>query len=184
MFGWKNQVYTERKVGSISNKIYTCGDNYVVVNLSSISPEGNKELELVRDIISHKIQKEKKFDLISSKISDGSTLESVATLYSVDVKTVEEVNFDNPNVSGLGVEQNFVGAVNALPNGSISAVIEGNNSAIILKVISKTEPNITEVNETQKKEFANSNFAGVFYNAVMKMLQDNAEVTDNRVRFY
>ena len=63
-------------------------------------------------------------------------------------------------------------------------MIEGNNSAIILKVISKTEPNITEVNETQKKEFANSNFTGVFYNAVMKILQDNAEVTDNRVRFY
>ena len=184
MFGWKNQAYTERKVGDISNEIYTCGDNYVVVSLSSITLEGNKELELLRDIISQKIQKEKKFDLISSKISDGSTLESVATLYSVDVKTVEEVNFDNPNVNGLGVEQNFVGVVNALPNGSISAVIEGNNSAIILKVISKTEPNITEVTETQKKEFSNSNFTGVFYNSVMKILQDNAEVTDNRVRFY
>ncbi|MBT6808909.1 MAG: peptidyl-prolyl cis-trans isomerase, partial [Flavobacteriales bacterium] len=146
--------------------------------------EGDVELSSLKDVISQEVQKEKKFDLISSKISDGSTLESVATLYSVDVKTVEGVNFDNPNVNGLGVEQNFVGAVNALPNGSISAVIEGNNSAIILKVISKTEPNITEVNETQKKEFANSNFTGVFYNAVMKILQDNAEVTDNRVRFY
>jgi len=172
------------KVGDVSMSIYTCGNNYVIVSLSEINPEGDVELSSLKDVISQEVQKEKKFDLISSKISDESTLESVSTLYSVDVKTVEGVNFDNPNVNGLGFEENFVGAVNALPNGSISAVIEGNNSAIILKVISKTEPNITEVNETQKKEFANSNFTGVFYNAVMKILQDNAEVTDNRVRFY
>ena len=87
------------KVGDISNSIYTCGDDYVVVSLSAISPEGNKELKSVRNIISQKIQNDKKFDVISSRLTKSSSLEDAASLFKTVIDTVVGVNFANNNIT-------------------------------------------------------------------------------------
>ena len=184
MFGWENQVYTERKVGDISNEIYTCGDNYIVVSLSSITPEGDKELESVRDIISQKIQNDKKFDVISSKLTKSSSIEDAASLFKTVIDTVVGVNFASNNINGIGSEQNFVGAVNALDVGETSTIIKGNNSAYIISIVSKNSGTISEVNEKQKSEIQNANSAGVFYNTVLKILNDNSDIVDNRFNYY
>ena len=41
----------DANVGDVSNTIYTCGNNYVVVSLSGINKVGDKDLELVREQI-------------------------------------------------------------------------------------------------------------------------------------
>jgi peptidyl-prolyl cis-trans isomerase D len=172
------------KVGDVSNSIYTCGDDYVVVSLSAISPEGNKELELVRNIISQKIQNAKKFDVISSKLTKSSSLEDAASLYNSVIDTVVGVNFASNNINGIGSEQNFIGAVNALDIGETSTIIKGNNSAYIIFIVSKNSGTISEANENQKSEIQNANSSGVFYNAVLKILKDNSDIVDNRFNYY
>jgi peptidyl-prolyl cis-trans isomerase D len=177
-------MYNENtNVGDVSNSIYTCGNNYVVVCLSKIHEQGSKSLEEVRDFVSLLVTKEKQYKLISSKMQDA-TLESVATSFGVDVKTVSAVNFANPNVEGLGNEFAFVGVVNSTDIASTSSVFKGSNSAFIISVVSKTENTITEANDNQKKEINTSNVDGVFYNAVMTLLKENANVVDSRIRFY
>ena len=61
----------DANIGDVSNSIYTCGDNYVVVSLSGINKEGDKDLELVKEQIIQKIQLDKKFESIQSKITEG-----------------------------------------------------------------------------------------------------------------
>jgi peptidyl-prolyl cis-trans isomerase D len=177
-------MYNENtNVADVSNSIYTCGNNYVVVCLSAIHEQGPKSLEEVRDFVSLLVTKDKQYDLISSKIQDSS-LESVATSFGIDVKTVSAVNFANPNVNELGNEFAFVGVVNSTDIASTSSVFKGSNSAFIISVISKSENSITEANDSQKKEINTSNVNGVFYNAVMTLLKENANVVDSRIRFY
>ena len=177
-------MYNENtNVADVSNSIYTCGNNYVVVCLSAIHEQGPKSLEEVRDFVSLLVTKDKQYNLISSKIQDSS-LESVATSFGIDVKTVSAVNFANPNVNELGNESAFVGVVNSTSIASTSSVFKGSNSAFIISVVSKSENTITEANDSQKKEINTSNVNGVFYNALMTLLKENANVVDSRIRFY
>ena len=171
-------------VSDISNSIYTCGDNYVVVSLSGINESGDKSLESVREQITQILQLDKKFKSIKSKITEGSTLESIASLFSSEVKTVEGVNFDNTNVNGLGNVTNFVGVSSSIDLNKVSPVFRGNNAAYVLSVTSRLESSITESNSSQKQEIQTSNSSGVFFNAVLKVLKDKANIVDERIRYY
>ena len=174
------------KVGDVSNEIYKCGDDFVLVSLSAINPKGNKKLENVRDDIRGEIQTNKKFDAISNLLSGSPTLDEAASLEGAEEsKTVENVTFDNNNVTGIGTEQNFVGAVNSLDSAQTSPLIKGNNAAYVIEVVSKgsrTKYDLIDA-ETQKS-IQNPNSSGVFYNAVLETLKENSDIVDNRYKFY
>ncbi len=171
-------------VSDISNSIYTCGDNYVVVSLSGINASGEKSLESVREQITQILQLDKKYESIKSKITEGSTLESIATLFSSELKTVEGVNFDNTNVNGLGNVTNFVGISNSIDLNKVSSVLRGNNAAYVLSVTSRFESKITEVKSSEKQEIQTSKSSGAFFNGVMKVLKEKANIVDERIRYY
>ena len=63
--------------------------------------------------------------------------------------------------------------VNALNIGETSTIIKGANSAYIISIVSKNSETISEANKTQKEEIQNTNSAGVFYNAVLKLIKDH-----------
>ncbi len=174
----------DANVSDISNSIYTCGDNYVVVSLSGINESGDKSLESVRDQVTQSLQLDKKLESIKSKITDGSTLESIATLFVSEVKTVEGVNFDNTNVKGLGNVTSFVGVSSSIDLNKISSVFRGNNEAYVLSVSSRLEPSITEANSSQKQAIQTSISSGVFFNTVFKVLKEKANIVDERIRYY
>ena len=85
----------------------------------------------------------KKFDVISSKLTKSSSLEDAASLFKTVIDTVVGVNFASNNINGIGSEPNFVGAVNALDIGETSTIIKGNNSAYIISIVSKNSGTIS-----------------------------------------
>ena len=174
----------DANIGDVSNSIYTCGDNYVVVSLSGINKLGDKDLELVREQINQKIQLDKKFEFIQSKINEGSSLENIAQTFTTDIKIVQGVNFDNTNVNEIGNAANFVGVVHSIDLNTVSKVIRGNNSAYVLSVNNKTESSDTQVNSKQRLEIQNSNSSGTFFNTAMKVLKEHANIVDERIRYY
>lgn len=174
----------DANIGDVSNSIYTCGNNYVVVSLTEINKVGDKDLELVREQIIQKIQLDKKFESIQSKITDGSSLENIAKIFNTDIEVVEGVNFDNINVNGIGNVANFVGAANSIDLNIVSSVLRGNNSAYVLSVNNRNELSDTQANSNQRLEIQNSNSSGSFFNAAMKVLKDHANIVDERVRYY
>lgn len=169
--------------GDISNSIFVCGNKYVVVRLSSINYRGDKPLESVREQIIQKIQQEKKFDIISQRISEGETLANVATIFNSKLDTLEKVNFSNSNI-GIGNEENFVGVVDAISIGNTSLPFQGSNSVFLVNVISKSENIITDVEEVQRLDIQKSKSQGIFFYSVMEILKKQSNILDNRIQYY
>ena len=94
------------------------------------------------------------------------------------------MNFDNTNVNGLGNVTNFVGVSNSIDLNKVSSVFRGNNEAYVLSVTSRLESSIIEANSSQKQEIQTSNSSGAFFNAVLKVLKDKANIVDERIRYY
>ncbi|MBT4738631.1 MAG: hypothetical protein HOO15_05370, partial [Flavobacteriales bacterium] len=175
------------KVGDVSNTTYRCGDDFVVVSLSAINPNGDKTLESVRDIIIQEIQNDQKFDDIASQLSGSPTLEEAASLFNTDtVYTASGVNFEEPTINNTITEaldvQNFVGAVNALDEGETSRLIKGNNAAYLIYIVSKGSR--TEYTEAEKDKIRQENSFGVYYEQALKTLKENSDIVDNRSIFY
>ena len=175
------------KVGDVSNTTYRCGDDFVVVSLSAINPNGDKTLESVRDIIIQEIQNDQKFDDIASQLSGSPTLEEAASLFNTDtVYTASGVNFEEPTINNTITEaldvQNFVGAVNALDEGETSRLIKGNNAAYLIYIVSKGSR--TEYTEAEKDKIRQENSFGVYYEQALKILKENSDIVDNRSIFY
>ncbi|MBT4218244.1 MAG: hypothetical protein HOE25_06680 [Flavobacteriales bacterium] len=175
------------KVGDVSNTTYRCGDDFVVVSLSAINPNGDKTLESVRDIIIQEIQNDQKFDDIASQLSGSPTLEEASSLFNTDtVYTASGVNFEEPTINNTITEaldvQNFVGAVNALDEGETSRLIKGNNAAYLIYIVSKGSR--TEYTEAEKDKIRQENSFGVYYEQALKILKENSDIVDNRSIFY
>ena len=175
------------KVGDVSNTTYRCGDDFVVVSLSAINPNGDKTLESVRDIIIQEIQNDQKFDDIASQLSGSPTLEEAASLFNTDtVYTASGVNFEEPTINNTITDaldvQNFVGAVNALDEGETSRLIKGNNAAYLIYIVSKGSR--TEYTEAEKDKIRQENSFGVYYEQALKILKENSDIVDNRSIFY
>ena len=174
----------DAKIGDVSNTIYTCGDNYVVASLSGINFEGDIDLESVREQIIQKIQIEKKYESIQKKIADGSSLENISKTFSSEIKTIEGVNFYNNNVNEIGNAPNFVGVVNSIDTNTVSPIFKGVEAAYVLLVNSKSDPIENNTNSQQRLEIQSSKFSGIFYNSSMKVLKQNADIVDERIKFY
>ena len=175
------------KVGDVSNITYRCGDDFVVVSLSAINPNGDKILESVRDIIIQEIQNDQKFDDIASQLSGSPTLEEASSLFNTDtVYTASEVNFESLAINNTITDaldvQNFVGAVNALDEGETSRLIKGNNAAYLIYIVSKGSR--TEYTEVEKDKIRQENLFGGYYEQTLKILKENSDIVDNRSIFY
>ena len=175
------------KVGDVSNTTYRCGDDFVVVSLSAINPNGDKTLESVRDIIIQEIQNDQKFDDIASQLSGSPNLEEASSLFNTDtVYTASEVNFESLAINNTITDaldvQNFVGAVNALDEGETSRLIKGNNAAYLIYIVSKGSR--TEYTEAEKDKIRQENSFGVYYEQALKTLKENSDIVDNRSIFY
>lgn len=175
------------KVGDVSNTTYRCGDDFVVVSLTAINPNGDKTLESVRDIIIREIQNDQKFDDIASQLSGSPTLEEASSLFNTDtVYTASEVNFESLAINNTITDaldvQNFVGAVNALDEGETSRLIKGNNAAYLIYIVSKGSR--TEYTEAEKDKIRQENSFGVYYEETLKILKENSDIVDNRSIFY
>jgi peptidyl-prolyl cis-trans isomerase D len=173
------------KVGDVSNTTYRCGDDFVVVSLSAINPNGDKTLESVRDIIIQEIQNDQKFDDIASQLSGSPNLEEASSLFNTDT-VASEVNFESLAINNTITDaldvQNFVGAVNALDEGETSRLIKGNNAAYLIYIVSKGSR--TEYTEAEKDKIRQENSFGVYYEQALKTLKENSDIVDNRSIFY
>ena len=181
------------KVGDVSNTTYRCGDDFVVVSLSAINPNGDKTLESVRDIIIQEIQNDQKFDDIASQLSGSPNLEEASSLFNTDT-VASEVNFESLAINNTITDaldvQNFVGAVNALDEGETSRLIKGNNAAYLIKVsskdsITKYDPEIHKSiqNESSSKLLPNDTYS-IRFSEALKTLKENSDIVDNRSIFY
>lgn len=173
----------DNKEGS---SIFEFGNKFVIGVLTDATEEGNSSLEEAKDRVEPSVRKEKKAKLLAEKLSSAaseqSSLETIASKLSVEVKEASGLNFETYSIPAIGFEPAVIGRVSALPENKISAPIEGVNGVYLAKVTSITKSTDTNLND-EKTRLAQT----LGYRAgsqVFESLKKLVEVEDQRSKFY
>ena len=173
--------------GEVS-KTFEFGDKYVVAVLKEIKEEGNAPLEQVREEIELAARKEKKAEKFEEDFnaainSGASKIEDIASKLNTNPETVESINFAAVAVPGVGKEPTVIGTLFALPQGGISKPVKGETGVFIVSVESIIEPPPTTDYSANKNQLSGGLINRVG-SEVFEALKENADVTDNRAKFY
>lgn len=128
--------------GDVSGIAYTFTDpqlfyenNYVLVGVEDVVPEGVAPLAAVRESILPAVRNRKKGEVVNSAVA-GKDLAAIAAQYEVSIDTVRS----NPTLVRLpkvGPEPKVVAAAAAVSTGSLSEAIVGNDGIFFLVPLSE-----------------------------------------------
>ncbi len=172
----------EAQIGQVSD-VMEFGNKFVVATLTKIKEEGMQELEEVRASIETIVRNEKRAEMLINQLSGTTDLNTLSTDYATEVKTVEGITFNNNNVTGLGEDAAFVGAVFAIPEGTTSSAFAGLNAVYVVRVDKVIEaPTITDNSSVFQVSKVNLQSRATY--EAYQALEELAEVKDNRSKFY
>ena len=167
----------ENKKGEVADKVFECGDKFVVAALKDVSEAGYPELSEVADQLNVEIRKEKKAEIIMKDLK--SKLESGDLAATGTVNGAEGVSQNSQYVNGIGVEPALFATVASMTPESKPAVVKGSNSVYAVKVNS-----VTEGTFDADAEIKNLENRRPYKYMVYKSLEEGADIKDNRITFY
>lgn len=170
----------EANVGDIER--FDTDEGYVVVQLTAENPKGLKSVEAASATVLPILQKEKKAEIIEEKIS-ASTLEAIASEMNVAVEKATAVNRNSPVLPGSGSEPIVVGRAFGMEEGEVSEPIAGNNGVFVVELLNKEQAQELDSYMTFRNRQTAQRRSSIGTD-VVEALKENAEIEDNRARFY
>lgn len=172
----------EAEEGAVS-PAFDVQDAFVVAYVEEVNEKGTAPLEDVREQVKMEVIKEKKAEILKEKMSGYESLDQLANALGLQVKSASGININNPFIEGAGYEAKVVGTVSTLQQGQMSVPIAGNAGVFVVKVINvdqPQEPNIT----SGRRILAQGYNMRIDNNAIFEALKEDAEIVDNRMKFY
>lgn len=174
------------ELGEVS-EVIELNDMFVVASLTKVSDKGYRSQSEVSNLIKAELVKEKKAEMIAQEINSNKagsqTITSLASKMGTSIKTADNINFSSYSVAQAGVEPKLVGAISASSPDVISEPIAGNRGVYVFKVTGEADSQSTSTIESEKITMAQTKAYMVNYQAY-NALQENANVSDNRLMFY
>ena len=158
-------------------------DAFVVAYVEEVNEKGIAPLASIKDVIRAEVMKEKKAEVLKERMSGFDNLNALASKLNLQVKTANGVNMNNPMIEGAGYEAKVIGTVSTLQQGQMSIPLAGNAGVYVVQVTgidAPQEPNI----ESGRRILAQGYSMRIDNNAVFEALKENAEIEDNRAKFY
>lgn len=153
----------------------------IVVYLNGKQEKGLADPESVRDQIETIVQNKLAAQQISAKIGKAGSLDQVAKTFAT-TKQSAQVNMLNPSVAGA-MEPKVAGAAFGIAKGKTSNPIEGGTGVYV--IVKKNETlNKQPGDAKQFTESVTQRNAGMFGQAWLKSLQDNADIDDYRIEIW
>jgi peptidyl-prolyl cis-trans isomerase D len=153
----------------------------IVVYLNGKQEKGLADPESVRDQIETVVMNKLAAKQISDKIGKATSLDQVAKTFAT-TKQSAQVNMLNPSVAGA-MEPKVAGAAFGVKKGAISNAIEGGTGVYVL--VKKNETiNKQPGDAKQFTESVTQRNSGMFGQAWLKSLQDNADIDDYRIEIW
>ena len=171
----------EAKDGQVSD-VFECGDQFVVAALTEVNDSEYRSMESVRAELVIAATNNKKADYIANQLNGITTLEEAATLLGAEVKTAESISLSSYRLGAAGVEPAVIGAALAMEANTLSTPVKGNNGVYMLTI---GEKKVAESVLNADQEISNLNMRTSYtipYQAVT-LIEEKAEVVDNRARF-
>ncbi|SEM76301.1 SurA N-terminal domain-containing protein [Chryseobacterium taichungense] len=153
----------------------------IVVYLNGKQAKGTADPESVRDQIEVIVKNKLAAKQISEKIGKAGNLDQIAKQFGT-TKQSAQVNLLNPSVAGA-MEPKVAGAAFGVAKGKISNPVEGGTGVYVL--IKKNETvNKQPGDLKQFTESVTQRNGGMFGQAWLKSLQDNADIDDYRIEIW
>lgn len=175
--------------GEVSPAVYTFTDEtayydnqYVVAALRSVVDEGLPAVDAVRDELTAAVIKRKKADMIKQQLSGSQDLQSIAARYNSAVDTLEQINFTQSFVNGLGTEPKVISEAFALATNAVSAPIAGNTGVFVIKPLTAPAENVTGNVQVVRQQQAAAQRA-LIAGSLLQGLRNEAEIEDNRAAY-
>ena len=171
------------KAGQCSNIITVNNNYFIVAALKNIRKEGytpvNELYNNISDMLYADKLAEKKTAEVADKIVGLEDMTTIAEALGATVSTKEGVAFSS--LTSQGVDPKFIGAASVAQEGVIAAPVAGNIGVYVYKVTGRdTGAFFTEddakVRDAQMNQYSSQ--------MVLPTMMDDADVKDNRARFF
>ncbi|SFG61721.1 peptidylprolyl isomerase [Pedobacter insulae] len=173
--------------GEILPEVYKMDNGYVVARVTSVQPKGQLSLEDVKKQIEPAVLTAKKGKVLTEKLNKAlagaTSLDQVAQKLGVTVTPLQNIVFSNPVIPGVAQENKVVGAVFGSQVGKLSKAIEGSKGVYAFVVDALVNP-APLANTFKQKQTMIEGIAQRSLGSAFQVLQDKAEIKDNRVKFY
>ena len=170
----------EAKEGQVSD-VYECGDQFVVALLTDVKDGDYRPLSDVQGELTQMARNDKKAAMITKELAKANSLDEAAKLANTGVQHADNISLTS-NRFGNMTEPAVVGATLALNANELSAPIKGNQGVYVVCAGQKNRLE-GELNAEQEISQLNMYTSYSLMYQVMNLLEENAEVTDNRARF-
>ena len=171
----------DAKQGQISD-VFTCGEQFIVAALTEVKDGEYRPIEDVRAELIITATNNKKAEYITKQLQGITTLEQAAELFNTEVKTENNITLASYRLGAAGVEPAVIGAALALEPNTVSNPVKGNNGVYLLTVDAKQVAS-GEMNAAQEISSLNMRTSYMIPYQAIGLIQDKAEVEDNRARF-
>jgi peptidyl-prolyl cis-trans isomerase D len=176
-------AFHDAKKGDVS-KAFEVNDRYVVAHLVGAKDKGIPTLDQVREQVEAEAKKVKKTEIIQQRAaSAGSDIEKISAAVNAPVQAGDNISLSNPVIPGAGREPFVVGYVFGMNKGDVSKALKGETGVYFVKLENITEaPEKTEFT-TEKQQIRQMKTSRAEFD-VFNALKENANIEDNRSRFY
>ncbi|MGI8892929.1 MAG: peptidylprolyl isomerase [Bacteroidia bacterium] len=176
-------AFQDSKKGDVS-KAFELSDRYVVAHLVGAKDKGIPTMDQVREQVEVEAKKEKKTEMIQQKAANaGNDIEKIAAAVNAPVQAADNITLSNPVIPGAGREPFVVGYAFGMNKGDVSKALKGETGVYFVKLENITEaPEKTEFT-AEKQQIRQTKTSRAEFD-VFNALKENANVEDNRSRFY
>ena len=162
-------------------------ESYVVSMLTEVETDGYAPFENVKESIRPKVIKEKKAEQLSARVQEvldggASDINAVVSALGTDLKT-QEITFSTATLTTFGNEPRVIGVMSAMEQGELSGPIDGNLGVYVAQVQS-VKPYAELPSYAQQQARSQGVLRRQVQNQVYEALKEQAEIEDNRPKFY
>lgn len=176
-------VFEQKKPGKVSNIITVNNNYFFVVALKGIHKEGYAKVSEVSSGIKSVLYAEKRGEKVAAEVAEKikglGSMEAIASALETTVSTKEGVTF--ASMTSQGLDPKFIGAISVAEPGRISAPLAGSIGVYVYKVTAHDTGAFFTEDDAKARDAQMSQYE--LQMLVPVMIQD-ADVTDNRARFY
>ena len=173
----------DAKVGDVSNIITVNNNYFIVAALKGLHKEGYTTVDEAAASIKNILYSEKaiakKAEEVSAKIAGLNDMQAIAEALGTTVSTKDGIAFSSLTAQGL--DPKFIGAASASEEGKICGPVQGNIGVYVYKVTGRDTGSFFTEDDAKVRDAQMAQYAAQM---LLPVMMDDAEVKDNRARFF
>ncbi len=173
----------DAKEGQASNIITVDNNYFIIAALKGIHEEGYTPVAEVAPVIKNILYTEKagekKAAEVAEKINGLADMEAIATALNTTVSTKDGIAFSS--MAAQGLDPKFIGAASVSEEGKICGPLVGNIGVYVYKVTGRDTGAFFTEDDAKARDAQMAQYSGQM---LLPVMMEDADVKDNRARFY